>query len=392
MKTNLSRRRFVGLAASLALSGCALPPGLLRLRDMGGGSEGGEEPVTEDVQDVDVPPVEQPREEPAAPALVRRSFDLHCDSLDELCMQEFEPFASNSPEAVHSGTLLSADTQVSGDRMGDMGWAQCYAIWVPDDCPSVSYMEFYRHGSAFFHRQMGELADRFQQVRTGAEARAALDSGRVAAMLTVENSAFAEEGLGVVEEMASDGVRIASLTWNGYNALGSGVGGAGGLTQLGRDYVGELERHGVVVDVSHLNDEGFWDVCGIASRPFVATHSNSRALCDVPRNLTDDQFCAIRDGGGIVGLNFCGPFVVPEQNDYDFDQLMAHVEHWVNDLGGQDVVALGSDRDGSPIPGWLSDCSCQASLYDQCLGRLGEDLTRRLFFDNAADFLDRYGA
>ena len=316
--------------------------------------------------------------------------DLHCDTVGPLGLADFEPYRS-STEAPASGTLAQNDCEVSASRMNGMQWAQCYAVWTPDDCPSVSYREFYRAGADWFLKQMKECADTFTQVRDFRDIPGILAAGKVAAILTVENAVALEEGLEVVDEYAADGVKIAGITWNGRNVLGSGHESDAGLTKLGRQYVAALEEHGILVDVSHLNDTGFWELEKIATQPFIATHSNARAVCDVPRNLTDDQFRAIAERGGIVGLNYHRGFVREDDKEYDFDQLVAHVEHWL-ELGGEDVVVLGTDRDGATIPAWLADCSLQLDLYAQMKQRLGETVARKLFAENALRFLCAYEA
>lgn len=314
------------------------------------------------------------------------SFDLHADTIDTLCMHDLEPYASADSSENHDGSLAESDASVSVDRMGDVGWAQCYAVWTPDDCPSVSHLEFYRRGASFFAEQMAEHGDVFEHVKMDTDIRSVVAGGKVAAILTVENSCALEEGIQVVEEFERDGVLVCGLTWNGLNAVGGGASTDEGLTELGREYVAQLESRRMVVDVSHLSDQSFWDLDAIAKRPYIATHSNARAVCGVPRNLTDDQFKAIRDRGGIVGLNFHRGFV--SGGEYGFDELVAHVEHWL-DLGGADCVALGGDRDGSSIPEWLRDCSTQGDLFAQMAERIGEEQARKLFFDNAADFFAR---
>jgi membrane dipeptidase len=189
-----------------------------------------------------------------------------------------------------------------------------------------------------------------------------------------------------VDEFARDGVLIAGVTWNYKNVLGAGNQYPDvGLTDLGRDYIRALEDHGIVADVSHLNDVGFWDVEAVATKPYIATHSNSRAVCNHPRNLTDDMFAAIMARGGIVGLNLNQGFVREGGGAYTFDELAAHVERWL-DLGGEGAIALGSDRDGAWLPSWLADCSSQPYLFERFKERIGKDSAEKLFFKNAMRF------
>ena len=315
-------------------------------------------------------------------------FDMHADTIDTLGMAAYAPYSQFSNKFF--GTLASNNGQVSADRMGDARWVQCYAVWMPDnegdekgDIPSI---EWYRNAVAWFKDQMEQLSDRFEQVRSFSDIPAILDAGKVAAVLTVENAACLDAGIEVVDEFADDGVLIAGVTWNYRNALGSGNNYPDeGLTDLGKEYLAALEEHGIVADVSHLNEKGFWELESLATKPYVATHSNSRALCNHLRNLTDEQFAAIAARKGLVGLNLNDAFVREGGTVYTFDELTAHVEHWI-ELGGEDVIAFGSDRDGAEIPSWLANCSSQEYLFERFSERLGENVTRKLFYQNAMHF------
>lgn len=321
------------------------------------------------------------------------SFDMHADTIDSLGMVARKPYSGFHNK--FSGTMASNNGQVSADRMGDVRWAQCYAIWIPDtegeDAPDISTIDWYHEAVAWFKDQMEQFSDQFTQARSFADIPSILDEGKVAAILTVENSACLDAGIEVIDEFANDGVLIAGLTWNYKNALGSGNQYPDqGLTDFGKQCVSAYESHGIVVDVSHLNEKSFWKLDEIATKPYIATHSNARAVCDHLRNLTDKQFSAIAERGGVVGLNLHQDFVRTEGYAYTFDELAAHVEHWI-DLGGEDVIALGSDRDGADVPTWVADCSSQAYLFDRFAERLGEEVARKLFFENAMRFFNSIG-
>ena len=152
----------------------------------------------------------------------------------------------------------------------------------------------------------------------------------------------------------------------------------------------EMERAGVTLDVSHLNDESLEDVLARSRRPLVASHSNARAVCDHPRNLTDRQFLEIRDRGGLVGLNFCPAFLAKEPGQVGFDEVAAHIEHWL-DLGGEDVVALGSDYDGTDVPPFLDGAATMPAFQRLLTDRFGEDLCARICAGNALAFFARQG-
>lgn len=365
MGISITRRNLVAGAAGLALAGCSANVG-----------------KTKDIS------TDASAKNPV------KSFDMHADTIDALGMTKRMPYASFDDK--YSGSLASNNAQISADRMGGVQWVQCYAIWLPDDNgegefeTDISHIEWYREGAKWFKEQMEQLKDQFQQVRNFADIPAILEAGKVAAILTVENAACLDAGLDVVDEFANDGVIIAGVTWNGRNVLGSGnTHPDEGLTKLGRQYIASLEEHGIVVDVSHLNKKGFWDVDKVATRPYIATHSNARAVCNHERNLTDDQFRALVSHGGVVGLNLHDAFVHEGGHVYSFDELAAHVEHWL-DLGFEDAIALGSDRDGADIPTWIADCGSQGYLFERFRDRLGEKIARKLFFDNAMRFVESY--
>ena len=150
----------------------------------------------------------------------------------------------------------------------------------------------------------------------------------------------------------------------------------------------DLERRGIIVDVSHLNDAGFKDVCATARRPFAASHSNARAVCGHPRNLADWQLRELADCGGIAGLNFCTQFLTDRLADPTRDDVLRHVDH-VLETAGEDVLALGSDYDGCDVPSWLEPCDRIGALHELLACEFGRDIADKVFFRNARDFFER---
>ncbi|MDY5611945.1 dipeptidase [Dysosmobacter sp.] len=181
-------------------------------------------------------------------------------------------------------------------------------------------------------------------VRTPAEAKAAKTMGKKYAFLAVEGMDAMGDDLGAIDRYGDLGVRIGMLTWNGENLLATGAGGDpySGLTELGRQAVRRMEARNILVDVSHLNDGGFRDVLKTGEGPVIASHSNCRALCDVRRNLTDDQLRAIRDSGGIVGLNVHHAFVHADREKQTAEMLARHAAHMA-EVMGVEHVACGFD-------------------------------------------------
>ena len=181
-------------------------------------------------------------------------------------------------------------------------------------------------------------------VRTPAEAKTARAAGKKYAFLAVEGMAAIGADLSGIDRYADLGVRLGMLTWNEENLLATGAGGDpySGLTELGRQAVGRMGERNILMDVSHLNDGGFRDAVKLARGPVVASHSNCRALCDVRRNLTDDQLRAVRDTGGVVGLNVHHAFVHPDPARQTAEMLARHAAHMA-DVMGVEHVACGFD-------------------------------------------------
>ena len=219
-------------------------------------------------------------------------------------------------------------------------------------------------------------------VRTAAEAEQAKLDGKIYAFLGVEGMAAIGRNLAGIDRYADFGARMGMLTWNEENALATGAGGdsQNGLTELGKEAVRRMQRRGMLVDVSHLNDGGFADVIRQTEGPVIASHSNCRALCDVRRNLTDDQLRAIRDTGGVVGINVYHNFVHADPEKQSIEMLCRHVCRMA-EIMGVEYVACGFDFCGyfDPDgigPKGLEDAAGIRRFFD-CLERFGMSLRER---------------
>jgi membrane dipeptidase len=238
-----------------------------------------------------------------------------------------------------------------------------------------------------------ESGGALRMVRDLAALDACLEDGALAAVLHVEGAEAISPGLGELDELYALGLRSVGIAWSRPNAFGHGVpfGFPGspdqgtGLTRAGHALVLECNQRGVVVDVSHLNERGFWDVARISEAPLVASHSNAHALCPSPRNLTDDQLRAIGDSGGLVGINFCVAFVREDgadDPDTPLSGIAAHAAH-VAEVAGVEAVALGSDFDGATMPSELPNAAHLPALFD-ALREVGftEQELARIALDN----------
>jgi membrane dipeptidase len=214
-------------------------------------------------------------------------------------------------------------------------------------------------------------------------------NGLMSAILTIEGPAGFGFDPELLEMLYRVGFRISSLGWNEKNVLtGSNVTG-GGLTDLGKAYVKEAQRLGMIVDVSHISDEGFWDIMDITQAPVIATHSNSRTLCDHSRNLTDDMFKAICQTDGVAGLNLYTAFVGDETAD--IDSACDHILHFLElDPSGKHI-ALGGDLDGcDPLIGGFEDVRGFNRLADRLNERgLDETMIWDIFWNNAIGVMER---
>lgn len=321
-------------------------------------------------------------------------FDLHCDTLDRMALHDAFPaadlgdFSQGVPEE-RLRSLADNDAHISLDRMQAAGyaWCQCFAAFIPDELDADQSWAVFEAVRAYLAGQIAEHAGRIEQVRDARDIRFIVDAGRCAAMFTVEGGSFIEGSLDRVHAIADAGVKMLTLTWNGPNAIASGSDTTEGLSSFGREVVAELERRRVVIDVSHLNDRGFWDVVEATERPFAASHSNSRAVCGHLRNLTDDQFRVFVERGGIVGLNFCEDFIT-ENLPASKDDFLRHVDHLLA-LGGEHVLALGSDYDGCDVPAWLDPAEKVGVLHELIGSEFGMDVADGICFENACTFFER---
>ncbi|EGW36253.1 dipeptidase [Desulfosporosinus sp. OT] len=223
------------------------------------------------------------------------------------------------------------------------------------------------------HRFIGDHPDQIFLVQTKLDLQQVPDSARIGILLSVEGGEILGESIFMLDIIFKLGVRALGLTWNQRNALGDGVGEVGTqsrLTQLGQEVVLRMNKLGMLIDVSHLNEAGFWHVLELSNDPIAASHSCARALCAHPRNLTDQQLRALAKNKGVVGINFY-PRFLKEAGKTTRNDVVRHICH-IADVAGVETVGLGSDFDGiSEAPDGLG----HVGDYDYLLN----DLTKRGF-------------
>ena len=326
--------------------------------------------------------------------------DLHCDTLTALSPEDGPLLDSLRDPARRSGAAAILAKRARSSNTLDLPgrhfslsaiprglrWCQCCAIFIPDGLRGEDAVAYYDLHRRSFDRQMEALSRKVLPCRTAADVEAAWAAGKTAAVLTVENGSVLAGRLDRVETLARNGVRMLTLTWNGANELGSGNKTDRGLSPFGREAVRELEKQGIWVDASHLNDRGVDDLLTVAEKPFVASHSNARSVCPHRRNLTDGQIREMVRRGCLIGLNFYNAFLRSDGCPATPDDLWRHAVHFL-ELGAENCLALGSDADGADLPPCLDSPEAFAGLYQYFLDRgISPALADRIFWKNALFF------
>lgn len=322
-----------------------------------------------------------------------RVFDLHCDTLDRLCLGQIasQTLWSEQDAGIPLARRSSLDANcchIDLQRTKEFAWCQCFAVFIPDEFRGDEAWRVFCHVRDWLESQERDHPCSIERLESMGQIEGVFRSGKTASILTVEGAGFLEDSLERIALAADSGVKMIGIVWNGPNALASGHDGEGGVTAFGREAVEEMERRRIVVDVSHLNDEGFKDIADLATRPFAASHSNLRSVCGHRRNLTEAQFRFMCESGCLVGLNYCRDFLSEREKDPSQDEVLRMVDRML-ELGGEKTLALGSDFDGCDVPSWLDGCQAVPELFSLLASRFGHEIAERVFFRNAEEFFRR---
>ncbi len=323
-------------------------------------------------------------------------WDLHCDTLSEM------RYAQQRGEALsflHNNLHIDLAKMQQGDY-----FLQCFAAYInlekKGQDPLVAALELIE----LFHVLMAQHADAIAPVYTAQDIQTNFAEGKLSAMLTIEDAGCCKGSLGVLNTFYARGVRMMSLTWNFENAIAypnvapgdmhniwpCAANNETGIKEEGLAFIAEMERLKMIVDVSHLSDKGFWDMIAHTKRPFVASHSNCRALSPHCRNLTDEMIVALAKRGGIAGLNYCAGFVDCQKDECTCQSTVAllakHAAHFKK-IGGMDIIALGSDFDGIENNLEMKNCA-DLPLLEAALRAEGftEGEIEAIFYRNAMRF------
>jgi len=275
-----------------------------------------------------------------------------------------------------------------------------YDVPLPSALPLASSQQVTLHMAALLMRIERASKGEVKICRSAADIRHCIDTGRLAAILHIEGAEGIDPDLYMLDVLYESGLRSIGPVWSRPNIFGHGVpfrypatpDTGPGLTDRGVELVRACNRLKIMLDLSHLNEKGFWEVARLSDAPLVATHSNAWEICRHSRNLTDKQLAAIRESRGMVGVNFATSFIRPDgqrNDDTPLEEMIRHMDHLIEHVG-VDGVGLGSDFDGATIPAEIGDVTGLPRLVD-AMRRHGYDeaTLRKLCYENWVNVLER---
>lgn len=311
-------------------------------------------------------------------------MDMHCDTIGAIYSKKKK---GESVELRKNALHVDVEKLQKGDYA-----AQCFAMFVPYtvDRPLETCLEMID----CFYEELEANKDVLALACNAKDLEKNLVDGNISAILTVEEGGVTLGNLAYLRLLYRLGVRMITLTWNYENGVGHPNFTMGehpdfhtpntvdGLTPYGIAMVQEMNRLGMVIDVSHLSDAGFYDVLKYTTGPFVASHSNARAVCGHVRNMTDDMIKALAARGGVMGINYCADFLNEEAGFSYVQDMVRHIKHIVS-IGGIDCVALGSDFDGIASNLEMADASKLTMLSNALVdaGFIKEEI-EKIFYKN----------
>ena len=310
-------------------------------------------------------------------------FDLHCDTALAMLGQDL----------VQSKGLRKNDCHIDLERASMLGgYAQCFACFTTpwDGLPKgLTVSDLFEREMVAVLSEVEKNSDLISLAFTPKDIQKNLEEGKMSAVLTIEGPAGFGFDPALLEDLYKIGFRISTLTWNERNPLAGSHMTGGGLTDQGKAYLHEAQRLGMLVDVSHLSDEAFWDMMKITQAPIIATHSDSRYVYDITRNLSDDMFRAICETGGVVGINLYSAFL--GEKNVDLDTVCDHIFHFMElDPSGKHI-ALGGDLDGCDVlPEGFTGIDSYNALAERLNQRgLDGNTIMDIYWNNAMGVMER---
>lgn len=269
--------------------------------------------------------------------------DCHCDTLTELYNKNASLYENEQHFDIKRQIALG-------------GGLQFCAIYVPTDV--FRYQGGLRYTLCLLDKYNQEIKKLHENGIDVLQVRTAEDAGNVlkhkaATLLAIEEGGAIDGSLEALRCLYELGVRAITLTWSNRNDIADGINEeatGSGLTLFGKQVVAEMNRLGMLVDVSHISTAGFWSVMETSTKPIIATHSNAKSLCSHPRNLNDEQIKALAQNGGLAGITFAGQFLEEDWRNACIESVYKHIDYMLNLIGNDDHIGFGSDFDGISHP------------------------------------------
>jgi len=315
------------------------------------------------------------------------------ESADNTVPFEFvDAHADTITVAMETGQgLFRNNLHVDFERLMEYGApVQVFAIWCSDSYLSNAF-EYANIAIDFFEKELADNSDIIEIAHTLEDLERNARNNKISAILALEGGEPLEGRIENLDHFYSRGVRLIGLTWNHENELGYGVGTGSvhGLKPFGIECVKRMNELGIIIDVSHLNEAGFWDVHRISSKPYIASHSNAFSITPNIRNLKDDQIEAIVLKGGLIGMNLF-PNYLSESRSARFAEIMHHIRYFI-EIGATNSVVLGCDLDGVPtLPFEFTDVSSLKTLARNLEDEFGENIASSIMSGNFYDFFIRF--
>ncbi len=324
-------------------------------------------------------------------------IDMHCDTIFEIAKQ--------------NSNLRENQLHIDLKKLKEADYLlQNFALYVPlkeldknynDITPSdKNPLKDVLTLADWYYRELEANEHWINPVYTYEDIEKNAKAGKISALLTIEEGGVCLGSLSVLRMLHRLGVRMMTLTWNFPNEIGypnfnlnengkpslTNFNAKDGLTETGLAFLDEMEHLGIIIDVSHLSDAGFYDVYNHTKKPFVASHSNSRSVCGAARNLTDDMIRKLSERGGVTGLNFCADFLTlptkGQENPGTMEAIVNHAKHIVN-VGGIECLGLGSDFDGIKTNKEIPNASYMPQLYEAMkMAGFTETELEKIFYKN----------
>ena len=333
-------------------------------------------PAPEQVTEPDPTPEPSPTPEPPP---VFGFIDAHADTISRALLPH------------NNAGLYSNNLHVDFERLNKFeAPVQVFVLWCADSYVKTAF-DRTNLMIDFFEREVNKHSDIIELALDLDDIERIAREGRISAVLAIEGGEALMGNIENLDHFYNRGVRILAPTWNRENELGYGqaTGSAMGLKPFGIECIQRMDELGMIMDVSHLNEAGFWDAHNTATRPYMASHSNAYAVFPHNRNLRDDQILAIVKSGGIIGFNMF-PQIVAPNSQAAMDDVMAHFNHFIQ-LGAVKHLGLGCDFDGIPsTPAGITDVSSLKAFGALLAAEFDDNTSHRIMEGNFYEFFKRY--